>query len=117
MLFRLTKYSFIVGFISSKRTRNEYEIFRVACWNLGSVCYSLFNSFKLLNFTCYSHICNQSVGLKNASQSTITEKTAAVHFTRNALRSKIFKRANGCLLKNRRKTGGRFVYSAKISHH
>ena len=42
---------------------------------------------------------------------------AAVHFPNNALLSKIFKKANGCLLKNRREAGGRFVYSAKICHH
>ena len=41
---------------------------------------------------------------------------AAVHFLSNALRPKIFKKANGCVLKDRRKAGGRFVYSAKISH-
>ena len=42
-------------------------------------------------------------------QSTITENMAAVHFPSNALRSKIFKKANGSLLKDRHKTGGRFV--------
>ena len=42
---------------------------------------------------------------------------AAVHFPSNALRSKIFKKASGCLLKDRPKAGGRFVYSVKISHH
>ena len=42
---------------------------------------------------------------------------AAVHFPINALWSKIFKKANGCLLKDGRKAGGRFVYSAKVSHH
>ena len=42
---------------------------------------------------------------------------AAVGFPSNALRSKILKKANGCVLKDRRKAGGRFVYSAKISHH
>ena len=42
---------------------------------------------------------------------------AAVHFLTDAMRSKIIKRANGCLLKDIRKAGGRFVYSAKISHH
>ena len=31
--------------------------------------------------------------------------------------SKIFKKANECLLKDRRKARGRFVYSTKISHH
>ena len=41
---------------------------------------------------------------------------AAVHFPSNALRSKIFKTANECFFEDRRKTGGRFVYSAKISH-
>ena len=51
------------------------------------------------------------------TKSTITEKMAAVHFPANALLSKIFKKANGRLLKDRRKAGGRFVYSAKISHH
>ena len=50
-------------------------------------------------------------------QSMITKKMAAVHFPSNAFRSKIFKKVNGCLLKDRRKAGGRFVYSAKISHH
>ena len=35
-------------------------------------------------------------------QSTITEKMAAVHFSSNALRFKIFKKANECLLKDRR---------------
>ena len=50
-------------------------------------------------------------------QSTITEKMAAVHFSSNALRSKIFEKANGCLLKDRRRAGSRFVHSAKISHH
>ena len=50
-------------------------------------------------------------------QSTITKKMAAVHYPINALWSKIFKSANGCLLKDRPKAGGRFVYSAKISHH
>ena len=49
--------------------------------------------------------------------STITEKMAAVNFPSNALRSKIFKKANGCLLKDRRKVEDGFVYSAKISHH
>ena len=44
-------------------------------------------------------------------QSTITEKMAVVHFPSNGLRSKICKKANGCLLKDRRKAGGRFVYS------
>ena len=44
-------------------------------------------------------------------QSTITEKMAAVHIPCNALRSKMFKKANGWLSK------GRFVYSAKIPHH
>ena len=38
-------------------------------------------------------------------KSTITEKMAAVHFPSNALRSKIFKKANGCLLKERHKAG------------
>ena len=47
----------------------------------------------------------------------ITEKTAAVHSPSNALRSKFFKKPNGCPLKDRRKAGGRFVYSAKNSHH
>ena len=42
---------------------------------------------------------------------TITEKMATVHFPSNALRSKIFMKAKGCPLKDRRKTGGRFVYS------
>ena len=50
-------------------------------------------------------------------KSTMTEKMAAVHFPSNALRSKILKKANGCLLKDRRKAEGQFVYSAKISHH
>ena len=50
-------------------------------------------------------------------KSTITEKMATVHFLSNALRAKILKKANGCLLKDRRKAGSRFVYSAKISHH
>ena len=36
---------------------------------------------------------------------------AAVHIPCNALRSKIFKKANGWLLK-----GGRFVYSGRIPH-
>ena len=48
------------------------------------------------------------------AKSTITEKMAAVHFPSNALRSKIFRKN---LLKDKRKKGGRFVYSAKISHH
>ena len=38
-------------------------------------------------------------------QSAIKEKIAAVHFLSNALRSKIFKKAYGCLLKDRRKGG------------
>ena len=42
---------------------------------------------------------------------------AAVHFPSNALWCKIFKETNGCLLKDKRKAGGQFVYSAKISHH
>ena len=50
-------------------------------------------------------------------QSTITEKMTAIHFPSNALRSKIFEKVNGCLLKDRHKTGGRFVYSVKISYH
>ena len=33
------------------------------------------------------------------------QEMAAVHFP------------NGCLLKDRRKAGGRFVYYAKITHH
>ena len=33
-------------------------------------------------------------------------KMATVHFPSNVLGSKIFKKANGCLLKDRRKTGG-----------
>ena len=41
---------------------------------------------------------------------------AAEHFPTNALQSKIFKKASECLLKDRRKAGGRFVYSTKISH-
>ena len=55
--------------------------------------------------------------LAGIDQSTITEKMAAVHFPSNALRSKIFKKANRCLLKYRHGARGRFVYSAKISHH
>ena len=51
------------------------------------------------------------------SESTITQKMAAVYFPSNALRSKIFQKANRCLLKGRRKAGGRFVYFAKMSHH
>ena len=39
-------------------------------------------------------------------KSMIIEKMAAVHFPSNALR-----------LKDRPRTGGRFAYSAKISHH
>ena len=38
--------------------------------------------------------------LKREKQSTITEKMAAVHFPSNALRPKIYKKANGCLLKD-----------------
>ena len=49
--------------------------------------------------------------------STITEKMGAVHFPGNALRSKIFNKANGCFLKDRRKVENGFVQSAKISHH
>ena len=45
------------------------------------------------------------------------EKMSAVCFLSNALQSKIFKKANGCRLKDRRKAGSRFVYSAKIFHH
>ena len=55
--------------------------------------------------------------LQLATQSTITEKMAAVHFPSNALRFKILKKANGCRLKDKCKTGSRFVYSAKICHH
>ena len=33
------------------------------------------------------------------------------------MRSKVFKKANGCFLKHKREAAGRFVYSAKISHH
>ena len=55
--------------------------------------------------------------MKHDGESTITEKMAAVHFPSNALRSKIFKKANRCLWKDRRKAGGRFVSSAKISHN
>ena len=40
---------------------------------------------------------------------------AAVHFPSNVLRSKIFKKANECLLKDKRNAGGRFVYSAIAS--
>ena len=54
---------------------------------------------------------------KTVKQSMITENMAAVHFPSNALRSKIFMKPNGCLVKDRRTAGGRFVYSAKISHH
>ena len=50
-------------------------------------------------------------------KSTITEKMAAVHFPGNALRSKVFKKANGCLLKDKRKARVWFVYSAKTSRH
>ena len=39
---------------------------------------------------------------------------AAVHFPSNALQFKIFKKANGSVLKDRRKAVSRFVYSAKI---
>ena len=45
------------------------------------------------------------------------EKIVAVRFLSSPLQSKIFKKVNGCLLKGRRKAGGLFVYSAKISHH
>ena len=45
------------------------------------------------------------------------EKIEAVHFPGESLRSKIFKKMNGCLLKDTRKTGGRFVYSAKMFRH
>ena len=48
--------------------------------------------------------------------STITEKMAAVHFPSNALRSNIFRKANGCLLKDRRKAAGRFFYSVDIGN-
>ena len=47
----------------------------------------------------------------------ITEKMAAVHLPSDAFRPKIFNKANGCLLKDRRKAGGRFAYSAEISRH
>ena len=47
----------------------------------------------------------------------IKEKMLAVHFPKNALWFKISTKANGCVLKDRRKAGGQFVYSAKISHH
>ena len=57
------------------------------------------------------------VSVNNAMKSTVTEKMAAVHFPCNALRSKIFKEANGYLLKDKRKKRGRFVYSAEICHH
>ena len=50
-------------------------------------------------------------------QSMITEKMVAVHFPSNALRSKTFTKANGCLLKDRRMARSKYVYSAKISHH
>ena len=42
---------------------------------------------------------------------TITEKMATLHFPSNALRSKSFMKAKECFLKDRRKAGGRFVYS------
>ena len=48
---------------------------------------------------------------------TTAERMAAVYFPNNALLSKIFKKANGCFLKDRRQAGGRFVYSAKIFHY
>ena len=45
-------------------------------------------------------------GGPTVDESTITEKMAAVDFPSNALRSKIFNKSNGCLLKDRRKAGG-----------
>ena len=48
-------------------------------------------------------------------QSTITEKMAAVHFPVMHCGPK--SSGKGCLLKDRRKAAGQFVYSAKISHH
>ena len=36
----------------------------------------------------------------------IIERMAAVHFLSNALQSKIFKKANRCLLKDRLEAGG-----------
>ena len=50
-------------------------------------------------------------------ESMIMEKMAAVHFPSDALRSKIFKKTSKCLFKDRRKGGGRLVYSAKISYY
>ena len=63
-------------------------------------------------FPCSSDI----ICWRDQVKSTITEKMA-VYFPNNALRSKNFRRANGCLLKDRRNARGRFVYSAKISHN
>ena len=58
------------------------------------------------------------IGERNEEgQSTITEKMVTVHFPGNALRSKVFQKANRCLLTYRRKAEGRFVYFAKIFHH
>ena len=45
------------------------------------------------------------------TKSTITKKMAAVYFPSNALQSKIFKKTNGCLLKDRRKAEGRYCIS------
>ena len=55
-------------------------------------------------------------------QSTITEKIAVLHVHFPRIREmhcspKIFKKANGCFLLDRRKAGDLFVYSAKISYH
>ena len=44
-------------------------------------------------------------------------KDGGCTFPSNALQSKLFTKANGCLLKDKRKAGGGFVYSAKISQH
>ena len=53
----------------------------------------------------------------SVASNAITKKMTDVHFTRMLCGRKSFKKANGRLLKDRHKTGGKFLRCGKISHH
>ena len=60
----------------------------------------------ILSIWCFIHKIHDHVEIVHLSAPLDGKDMAAVHFPHNALQSKIFKKANGCPLKDRSKAGG-----------
>ena len=72
-------------------------------------------TFKLVHFRHFKCVSKQIDVINNGKLGQVRILLPLYDRSTWTLRSKIIKKANGCLLKDRRRARGRFVYSADIS--